>query len=162
MMVFFWNVTPSLSWMRKGGKGKNKKMSKVQLNPPNKETYSIKTFACFHFCLLQMGHPANPRAAHVPALAAAHEQEEGDSRVWAGALLLLPRHRGWYGFPSAGWVELHLDADKLTLNNFCVRQLKPSWSLPSCQLLLLVGHCPSCHKSKSQMHIVFFVAIVLV
>lgn len=43
-----------------------------------------------------MGHPEDPRAAHVPAFAAAHEQEEGGPGVGAGAVVLLPRHRRRY------------------------------------------------------------------
>lgn len=40
----------------------------------------------------QMGHSANQRAAHVPTIAAAHEQEEGHHGGGARAFVLLPRH----------------------------------------------------------------------
>lgn len=45
-----------------------------------------------------MGYPANQRAAHVPASAAAHEQEESCPGDRAGVVVLLSRHRRWYIF----------------------------------------------------------------
>lgn len=43
----------------------------------------------------QMGHSANQRAAHVPAFAAAHEQEESRPGDRAGAFILLSWHWRW-------------------------------------------------------------------
>lgn len=132
--------------MRKGGKGKT--------NQTNLK-FPLGTSAP-HCGLFQVGHPANPRTAHVPALAAAHEPEEGGSRVGAGALVLLPRHRGRYDLTPPHARSLHLPLHCLwsDLKGFCLRQLKPLWSLPSCPSLLSVGRCPSCHKSESGRGIV--------
>lgn len=56
------------------------------LSPPLLHLHAIILINVVYF---QMGHPANQRAAHVPAFASAHEQEESRPGDRARAVVLL-------------------------------------------------------------------------